>query len=114
MRRIKFTELERCQGFSGVDVDPNALSEKTKTVATTTALYFFSLYPRLAPTLPEKLEQQRDARVLEGKRDDVWRAFDQASRDVDVQKDTLLDEISKRLEQTVEQEKFFTLRWRLS
>ncbi|MDQ3775073.1 MAG: hypothetical protein M3461_12310, partial [Pseudomonadota bacterium] len=41
---------------------------------------------RLAPTLPEKLERQREARVLEGKRDDAWRAFDAASRDIDRQK----------------------------
>ena len=69
---------------------------------------------RLAPTLPEKLERQRDARVLEGKRDEAWRAFDQASRDIDRQKDTLLDEISQRLEQKLEQEQLFVTQWRLS
>ncbi|MES4785850.1 MAG: hypothetical protein C4294_08565 [Nitrospiraceae bacterium] len=68
---------------------------------------------RLAPTLPEKLERQREARMLEGKRDDAWRAFDQASREIDRQKDALLDEISRRLEQKLEQEPLFTLHWRL-
>jgi tetratricopeptide (TPR) repeat protein len=68
---------------------------------------------RLAPTLPEKLERQREARVLEGKRDEAWRAFDQASRDIDRQKDALLDETSQRLEQRLEDETLFTLRWRL-
>jgi hypothetical protein len=68
---------------------------------------------RLAPTLPEKLECQRHARTLENKRDEAWRAFDQASRDIDQQKDALLDEISERVEQKLEQEKLFTLAWRL-
>jgi superfamily II DNA or RNA helicase len=68
---------------------------------------------RLAPTLPEKLERQREARVLEGKRDEAWRAYDKAGRDIDRQKDELLDEISRRLEQKLELDPLFTLRWRL-
>lgn len=54
---------------------------------------------RLAPNLPEKLERQREVRKLEAKRDDAWRSYDQASRDLDRQKDALLDEISQRLQQ---------------
>jgi hypothetical protein len=68
---------------------------------------------RFAPTLPEKLERQRAARKLEEKREDAWRAYDDASRDIDRQKDELLDEIGRRLEQRVEQTLLFTLRWRL-
>jgi superfamily II DNA or RNA helicase len=69
---------------------------------------------RHAPTLPEKLERQREARALEGKRDDAWRAFDQASRDLDRQKDALLDEMGRQLTQKLEQETLFTLRWSLA
>ncbi|MCX6751860.1 MAG: DEAD/DEAH box helicase, partial [Candidatus Nomurabacteria bacterium] len=69
---------------------------------------------RLAPTLPEKLERQRTARTLEAKREEAWRAYDQASRKIDKQKDDLLDEISRRLEQRVEQEVLFVLRWKLT
>jgi hypothetical protein len=68
---------------------------------------------RLAPTLPEKLERQRAARTLEAKREEVWRAYDQASREIDRQKDALLDEIGRRLEQKIAQEPLFTLRWQL-
>jgi hypothetical protein len=68
---------------------------------------------RLAPTLPEKLERQREARVLEGKRDGAWRAFDQASRDLDQEKDRLLDEISQRLSQRIGERQLFTVRWRV-
>lgn len=69
---------------------------------------------RLAPTLPEKLERQRATRTLEAKREEAWRAYDQASRDIDRQKDALLDEISRRLEQRIEQDPLFALRWQLA
>jgi len=69
---------------------------------------------RLAPNLPEKLELQRKLRGLETKRDDAWRAYDAASRDVDRQKDALLDEIGRRLEQKTECVELFTLRWKVS
>lgn len=68
---------------------------------------------RQAPTLPEKLERQRHVRTLESKRDDAWRAYDQASRDVDRQKEALLDEIARRLEQQIDEARLFTIRWRL-
>jgi hypothetical protein len=68
---------------------------------------------RLAPTLPDKLERQRETRTLEGKRNEAWRVFDQASREIDTQKDALLDDIGKRLEQKLEQQQIFTLRWQL-
>lgn len=69
---------------------------------------------RLAPNLPEKLEIQRKLRGLETKRDDAWRDYDAASRDVDRQKDGLLDEISHRLEQKAECHELFSLRWRVA
>jgi len=68
---------------------------------------------RIAPTLPEKLERQREVRKLETRRDEAWRAFDQASRDLDKQKDSLLDDIARRLEHNVENETLFTIRWRI-
>jgi hypothetical protein len=69
---------------------------------------------RLAPTLPEKLERQRAVRTLESKREDAWRAYDQASREIDQQKDALLDEIGRRLDQRVDHKALFTLRWELA
>jgi superfamily II DNA or RNA helicase len=68
---------------------------------------------RLAPNLPEKLEIQRTLRGLETKRDEAWRAYDLASRDVDRQKDALLDEISRRLQQQTTCETLFSLQWRV-
>ncbi len=69
---------------------------------------------RLAPNLPQKIEFQRKLRNLETKRDEAWRAYDVASRDVDNQKDGLLDEISKRLEQKSYCTELFTIRWKVT
>jgi len=66
---------------------------------------------RNAPNLPEKLECQRAVRNLEEKRDKAWRDYDGAAREIDRQKDALLDDISTRLNQKVEEQPLFTLRW---
>jgi hypothetical protein len=66
---------------------------------------------RLAPNLPEKLERQRELRKLETNRDAAWHSYDEASRELDRQKDVLLDEISKRLDQISAAENLFVLRW---
>jgi len=50
---------------------------------------------------------------LETKRDEAWRTYDQASRELDRRKNELFDEISQRLEQRIEQAPLFTLRWQL-
>jgi hypothetical protein len=68
---------------------------------------------RLAPNLPDKLERQRDLRKLEAKRDDAWREYDEAARDIERQKDAILDDISRRLQHQTEQTPLFTLRWQL-
>jgi len=65
----------------------------------------------LAPNLPDKLECQRALRRLEAQRDEAWRSYDGASREIDRQKDALLDEISRRLQQQTAQELLFILRW---
>jgi superfamily II DNA or RNA helicase len=68
---------------------------------------------RTAPNLPEKLAVQKEVRSLEGKRGESWRSYDLASRDIDIQKEAILDEIGKRLEQQTDMERLFVLRWGL-
>ena len=68
---------------------------------------------RSAPNLPTKLELQRQLRQLEEKRNVAWREYDEDSRNIEVKKDTLLDEISQRLNQQTEQEDLFLIRWHL-
>jgi hypothetical protein len=66
---------------------------------------------RLAPNLPEKLAKQQALRKLESRRDEAWRNYDAASRELDMKKDELLDEISQRLEQKAEIDLLFAIRW---
>lgn len=68
---------------------------------------------RFAPSLPEKLRLQREVKTLESRRDEAWRAFDQASRDLERDKEKLLDDIERRLTADIRREPLFTLRWRL-
>lgn len=68
---------------------------------------------RFAPNLPEKLKRQREAKDIDAKREAAWRQYDEASRDIDKQKDKLLDNIGRRLEQQIENNKLFALRWHL-
>jgi hypothetical protein len=69
---------------------------------------------RSAPTLPEKLERQREARALEAKRDEAWRAYDRAGRDLDTKKETLLDDVARRIEQATKETELFTIRWKIA
>jgi predicted RecB family nuclease len=66
---------------------------------------------RNAPNLPDKLRLQKDIRLLETKRSEAWRAFDEGSRAIDREKEALLDDIARRLDQNSSTEPLFTLRW---
>lgn len=68
---------------------------------------------RSAPNLPIKLDLQRQLRHFEAKRNEAWKAYDEASRDVERKKDGLLDEISQRLSHKTEQEELFMIRWQV-
>ena len=68
---------------------------------------------RQAANLPDKLERQRELRKLESQRDDAWRTYDQASRDVERKKDNLLDDMGNRMKQRTEQERLFVVRWQM-
>jgi superfamily II DNA/RNA helicase len=68
---------------------------------------------RQAPNLPEKLELQRTIRSLESKYDEALPAYKQAGRQIDQQKETLLDEIGRRLEQQTTCSELFTVRWKV-
>jgi predicted nucleic acid-binding Zn-ribbon protein len=66
---------------------------------------------RQTGNLPDKLALQRKARELETKRDEAWRAYDAAAKEIEVQKDGLLDQVESRLGQTVSDEELFAIRF---
>jgi hypothetical protein len=68
---------------------------------------------RQAPSLPEKLALEKNRRLLESKRNEAWRAYDEAARAVDDKKDALLDDIAARLKQSESLHDLFTIRWHL-
>ena len=68
---------------------------------------------RLAPNLPEKLPLEKERRQLEGKRDEAWREYDNAARDIEEKKDQLIDEIEKKLKQDISEQELFTIRWKI-
>jgi hypothetical protein len=68
---------------------------------------------RLAPNLPEKIKLEKEKRHLEGKRDEAWREYDSAAKDIEKKKDRLIDEIEKNLKQEISEQKLFTIRWKV-
>jgi hypothetical protein len=68
---------------------------------------------RLAPNLPEKIQLEREKRQRETKRDEAWRAYEAAAREVAQRKDALMDEVEKLLNQRLTENPLFLIRWRL-
>lgn len=66
---------------------------------------------RQTGNLPEKFALQRRARELDKKRDEAWRAYDAAAKEIEVQKDGLLDQVEARLGQSVSDEELFAIRF---
>lgn len=68
---------------------------------------------RQTGNMPDKLTLQRKARTLEAQRDEAWRAYDAAAKEIEVQKDGLLDQVEERLLQVVSDEELFAIRFEI-
>ncbi len=66
---------------------------------------------RQTGNLPDKLTLQKKARGLEQKREEAWRTYDEAAKDIEKQKDAFLDEVEGRMSQDVSEQHLFTIRW---
>lgn len=66
---------------------------------------------RQTGNLPDKLALQKKVRGLEQKREEAWRAYDDAAKDIEKQKDTFLDEVESRMSQDVSEQHLFTIRF---
>jgi hypothetical protein len=69
---------------------------------------------RQTGNLPDKLALQRQTRTLEAKRDEAWRAYDAAAKEIELQKDGLLDQVEERLGQSVSDEELFAIRFEIA
>lgn len=68
---------------------------------------------RLAPNLPEKLRLEKERKKLEAERDAAWKEYDGAAKEIEQNKDLLIDKVEQRLKQHVREEKLFKFKWRL-
>jgi hypothetical protein len=68
---------------------------------------------RLAGNLPDKLKLEREKRGLDSKRDEAWKKYEHASKDIEARKDNLMDDVEKRLKQQVSEQSLFTIRWQV-
>jgi len=68
---------------------------------------------RLAPNLPEKLALEKEKRKLEAERDEAWKKYDSAAREIETQKDGLIDEIEKKIKQRINEQDLFLIKWKL-
>jgi ERCC4-related helicase len=70
-------------------------------------------FSRQCANLAEKLKIEKHIRTLEDKRDESWKEYEGAKREINKKKDALLDDITARLEQKEEIETLFTIKWRV-
>ena len=68
---------------------------------------------RLAHNLPDKLKLEREKRQPETKRDEAWRAYDIAAKEIEHPKDALMDEVEQKLKQQLKEDTVFLIRWTL-
>lgn len=66
---------------------------------------------RQTNTLPDKIALQKKVKELEKRRDDAWRDYDQAAREIEKKKDELIDIVEARLSQTITENTLFTIQW---
>ena len=66
---------------------------------------------RLAPNLPEKLKLEKERKKLETKRDEAWREYDNAAKEIEQLKDKLIDDIEKKMHQKSLLQELFIIKW---
>lgn len=66
---------------------------------------------RSAANLPDKLAIQKKLRDLDKKRDTAWKKYDEEAKQIEKQKDVLIDAVERKLKQTIDEKELFTIRW---
>lgn len=68
---------------------------------------------RATGNLTDKVKAEKEKRQLYNKRDEAFKEYEQAARDIDKRKENLIDDVEKRLEQEVCDEELFTIHWQV-
>lgn len=66
---------------------------------------------RQCSNLPDKIELQKKLKTLDKKRDDAWREYDEAAKQIETRKDELIDAVEARLTQAITETTLFEIDW---
>ncbi|CAN5129662.1 SNF2-related protein [soil metagenome] len=69
---------------------------------------------RATLNMPDKIKREKEKRELFNKRDIAWKEYEQSARNIDKQKEGLIDDVERRLEQQIEEELLFEVHWRVT
>lgn len=68
---------------------------------------------RSAANLPEKLKHEKERKQVENQRDEAWRDFDVAAKEINRSKDALIEGVEKRMQQKITSETLFCIKWKI-
>ncbi|MBP7276168.1 MAG: hypothetical protein KBA51_08200 [Kiritimatiellae bacterium] len=54
---------------------------------------------------------QKKLKALDKKRDEAWRGYDEAAKQIESRKDELIDAVEARLKQTITEKTLFEIEW---
>ena len=66
---------------------------------------------RQSSSLPDKIEMQKKLKALDKKRDEAWRGYDEAAKQIEARKDELIDAVEARLKQAITEKTLFEIEW---
>lgn len=69
---------------------------------------------RSTANMTDRLKMEKEKRELYNKRDIAWKEYEQEAKLIDKEKEALIDSVEKRLENKLEEERLFDVRWRVS
>ena len=64
--------------------------------------------------MPEKLKLEREKRQLDTKRDEAWKHYEQAAKEIEARNDALIDVVEKAMQQAVSEAQLFTVCWKIA
>ncbi len=68
---------------------------------------------RGATDMKAKVDLRKKLRTLDEKRDKAWREYDKQTREVEQEKDKLLDNVEKAMEQELQEQNLFIIEWEI-
>ena len=61
--------------------------------------------------LPEKIKLQKTMQALDKKHDDLWKEYEAAKKNIESNKDSLIEKVEKKMDKKIVEENVFEIRW---